>query len=245
MRALPATGCSAGNEMRTDIRGIVHYGSSTGTPQTEAGDINEDCVEEPVEKLVPIVSKTVGTPPFYQELEDVTISRDSRGFSIWLMNGTTFKVQWGDPTLGQIMNNNNTWNATQNVIQLDEGNKWQYLVIQSAFVLPHPIHLHGHDFFILEQNIGNFDPATANFNLNNPPRRDTALMPGGGYLVMAWETDNPGAWLLHCHIGWHTVYVVFGDPRRGMELTCYTGKDWLFNSWRDLVKSNQLLIMLQ
>ena len=25
----------------------------------------------------------------------------------------------------------------------------------------------------------------------------------GGYLVIAFETDNPGAWLMHCHIGWH------------------------------------------
>lgn len=21
---------------------------------------------------------------------------------------------------------------------------------------------------------------------------------------MAFKTDNPGAWLMHCHIGWHT-----------------------------------------
>ena len=31
------------------------------------------------------------------------------------------------------------------------------------------------------------------------------MLPGNGYLVMAWETDNPGAWLMHCHIGWHTT----------------------------------------
>lgn len=33
---------------------------------------------------------------------------------------------------------------------------------------------------------------------------DTANMPAAGWLVMAFETDNPGAWLMHCHIGWHT-----------------------------------------
>jgi Multicopper oxidase len=30
------------------------------------------------------------------------------------------------------------------------------------------------------------------------------MLPGGGYLVIAFQTDNPGAWLMHCHIGWHT-----------------------------------------
>lgn len=30
------------------------------------------------------------------------------------------------------------------------------------------------------------------------------MLPGGGYLVIGFQTDNPGAWLMHCHIGWHT-----------------------------------------
>lgn len=40
--------------------------------------------------------------------------------------------------------------------------------------------------------------------LTNPPRVDVAMLPGSGYLVVAFKTDNPGAWLMHCHIGWHT-----------------------------------------
>ena len=23
--------------------------------------------------------------------------------------------------------------------------------------------------------------------------------------MLAFETDNPGAWIMHCHIGWHTL----------------------------------------
>ena len=30
------------------------------------------------------------------------------------------------------------------------------------------------------------------------------MLPASGYLVLAFETDNPGIWLMHCHIGWHT-----------------------------------------
>jgi hypothetical protein len=41
-------------------------------------------------------------------------------------------------------------------------------------------------------------------NSDNPPRRDVATLPAAGYLVIAFKTDNPGAWLMHCHIGWHT-----------------------------------------
>lgn len=37
----------------------------------------------------------------------------------------------------------------------------------------------------------------------NPPRRDVASLPGNGYLAIAFKKDNPGSWLLHCHIAWH------------------------------------------
>ena len=42
------------------------------------------------------------------------------------------------------------------------------------------------------------DPLTLNYK--NPPRRDVATLPARGYFVIAFITDNPGAWLMHCHI---------------------------------------------
>lgn len=30
------------------------------------------------------------------------------------------------------------------------------------------------------------------------------MLPAAGHLVLAFESDNPGAWLMHCHIAWHT-----------------------------------------
>ena len=69
--------------------------------------------------------------------------------------------------------------------------------------LSHPIHLHGHDFWVLAQSTGVFDGTTSSFNTANPPRRDVATLPGNGYLAIAFKLDNPGAWLVHCHIAWH------------------------------------------
>ncbi len=69
----------------------------------------------------------------------------------------------------------------------------------------HPIHLHGSDFVILAQNRSTYDPVESPkyFKFNNPARRDVAMLPGGGYLALAFKPDNPGAWLMHCHIAWH------------------------------------------
>ena len=29
------------------------------------------------------------------------------------------------------------------------------------------------------------------------------MLPARGWLLIAFKTDNPGAWLMHCHIAWH------------------------------------------
>ena len=29
------------------------------------------------------------------------------------------------------------------------------------------------------------------------------MLPGNGWVVIAFFTNNPGAWLMHCHIAWH------------------------------------------
>lgn len=74
----------------------------------------------------------------------------------------------------------------------------------------HPIHLHGHDFLVLDQCVPALlppgqkcDASKPNLKTKNPPRRDVAFMPNGGYLTIAFKPDNPGVWILHCHIADH------------------------------------------
>lgn len=67
------------------------------------------------------------------------------------------------------------------------------------------MHLHGHDFYILGTGTGTFSASSASLNYVNPPRRDTVQLVSQGWAVIAFKTDNPGAWLLHCHISWHAA----------------------------------------
>lgn len=55
--------------------------------------------------------------------------------------------------------------------------------------------------WIVSQNTSSFDASS--LNLINPPRRDVASLPGNGHLAIAFPLDNPGSWLMHCHIAWH------------------------------------------
>ena len=42
-------------------------------------------------------------------------------------------------------------------------------------------------------------------NLLNPPLKDTTISPAAGYTVIRFRSDNPGPWLVHCHMIHHHV----------------------------------------
>lgn len=201
MRAIPQSACSE-NDNEDDIKGIVYYGSSTATPETSAYDFTDSCDDEDMTDLVPYISKTVGDSTS-TTLENAAVGFNSDNLFRWTLNSTTMVVDWADPTLQQVLNGNTTYDTSDAVIELPDADQWVYLVIQTTLGVPHPIHLHGHDFSVLAQGSGTYS-SSVSLTLDNPPRRDTAMLPASGYLVLAFETDNPGVWLMHCHIGWHT-----------------------------------------
>lgn len=91
----------------------------------------------------------------------------------------------------------------------------------------HPMHLHGHQFHVVDVGYGSYYDANATLRERSqdidcvddlcstptwrgaPPvfsisentlRKDTVIVPGGGYVVIQFRTNNPGYWFLHCHI---------------------------------------------
>ncbi|GKU13930.1 unnamed protein product [Fusarium langsethiae] len=196
---MPQSACSE-NDSADNIKGIVYYGDSPSTPSTTGYSYIDSCDDE-TPKLVPYVSKTVEAADWHN-LETASVGRNSEGLFKWMLNSTTMLMDWKDPTLAQVMSGSTEYEEQSAVIELNEADKWVYFVIETALGVPHPIHLHGHDYFILAQGTGSYSSSVP-LNTVNPPRRDTAILPANGYLVMAWETDNPGVWLCHCHIGWH------------------------------------------
>jgi FtsP/CotA-like multicopper oxidase with cupredoxin domain len=202
IRAIPQEACSE-NANPENIKGILYYGSRPNkTPTTKAFPFIDSCVDEPSTSLIPQVPKSVSDAN-WRDLTDVTVRRNTANLFRWYLNSTTMQVLWEDPTLLQLYNSATTPNFTDSsgVIELPRANEWVYLMINTSIPVAHPIHLHGHDFFVLAQGSNPWDGVV---NVVNPPRRDTAMLVGNGYLLIAFETDNPGAWLMHCHIGWHT-----------------------------------------
>ncbi len=64
----------------------------------------------------------------------------------------------------------------------------------SLHPMQHPVHLHGQRFLVLAVN----DEPTG-----HPAWKDTVLVPVGAVVDLLLDLDNPGPWMLHCHIAEH------------------------------------------
>ncbi|XVE99826.1 hypothetical protein REPUB_Repub03eG0235000 [Reevesia pubescens] len=112
-----------------------------------------------------------------------------------------------------------TGNVSQSLFQpipgtklykLKYGSRVEVVIQDTSIVTPenHPIHLHGYDFYIIAEGFGNFDPKkdSSKFNLVDPPLRNTVAVPANGWAVIRFVADNPGVWLMHCHLDVHITW---------------------------------------
>ena len=88
--------------------------------------------------------------------------------------------------------NNVVWNKDTPPLAVAEGERVE-LVFVNQTPMPHPMHLHGHEFQVVEIDGERFPGAV----------RDTILVTPGRRVVVGFDADNPGWWALHCHLLYH------------------------------------------
>ena len=208
-KAGPDCGLNANNG---NIKSIFRYsGAPASNPTSSATAYTQSCSDEVV---VPFWDSFVPSEPLTnggQLNTAINIGVQSGATTVkWGINTTAMNVMWDKPILQYVQEGNTSYPAAANLISLPAQDQWWYWVVQEvagtpiSINIPHPIHLHGHDFFVLGQGVGQFSSTGGStLNYDNPIRRDTAMLPAGGWLAVAFKTDNPGAWLMHCHIAWH------------------------------------------
>jgi FtsP/CotA-like multicopper oxidase with cupredoxin domain len=88
--------------------------------------------------------------------------------------------------------NNIVWNKDVPPLPVKEGERVE-LVFLNQTPMPHPMHLHGHLFQVVEIDGVRFSGAV----------RDTVLIPPNRRVTVAFDADNPGLWAIHCHLLYH------------------------------------------
>lgn len=198
--------CDGPNANAANIRSIFHYdGANSGNPNSTGTPLPTGCYDET--NLVPFV-KTQVPQDIPEELTLSFVRTVARNNLVqWHINGSPMVIDFTRPTLQNVIDGNSTYNVAENVYPVGEKHKWQYWVIQQDNTTPpieHPIHLHGHDFYVLDHQANTqWTGDISRLVMDNPIRRDTATLPVRGYIVLAFESDNPGTWLMHCHIPFH------------------------------------------
>ncbi|GKT46292.1 laccase ARB_05828 [Colletotrichum spaethianum] len=210
IRTWIANGCGPKNRdeetyMKT---GILRYdNTSTANPNTKAWDVNLECSDTVFNDfLEPVVPWTVGDPSNGKIGEQFNVDNltspgsgpYATSFFSFERPGSKevrpFQTSYGNPTFLNLDNVGDEW-----------PNGW--VVVPENYTATDWIHLHGHDFAIVQQENNKVwnpkDPNIFRPNKNNPPRRDVVLLPENGFAVIAFKTDNPGVWLMHCHIADH------------------------------------------
>ncbi|KAF2151520.1 multicopper oxidase [Myriangium duriaei CBS 260.36] len=197
--------------------GLVFYDDETSWPDSSVAGHAVDqtlCADEPYDLLHPVLPWSVGEATNEEDNLSVIVDKDPEMFPLALFSigGEDFnplQIDYSNPTFLNL-GYDGAWPPRWVVYPenyTDES--WVYLLLKgSSNAGSHPIHLHGHDFAILQQTYNEtYNNSTQlNLKLDNPPRRDVVLLPQGGFVVIAFKTDNPGTWLMHCHIAQHASF---------------------------------------
>lgn len=200
MRATMASSCAHTNQ--PNGLGIIYYGTtnSTSEPTSQAWPLDgTQCLNDPLSKTVPY---SAITPPQSQTTVNVDMDFEinSTGNYLFTMDGSTFRTNYNQPILPLAIAGTTSFPSEWNVYNFGSNNSITF-VINNKTPMVHPMHIHGHSIYILNQGSGQWDGSVV--NAMNPMRRDVVQVAAAGYVAFQIHAANPGVWPFHCHIAWH------------------------------------------
>lgn len=136
----------------------------------------------------------------------------------WLLNNISF-MRSKTPILLAYYYNEIDFPPQTHIIEINEGDiidiTFENLArTHTNYMEQHPFHIHGHSYWVLGSGL-NTDPIRK-LNTRNPIKRDTFTMPHNGWVTIRMVADNPGVWILHCHVTWHVqmgMSLLFAYPQ--------------------------------
>lgn len=133
----------------------------------------------------------------------IGVGVNSTGHFLWSINDVSFRGDYNSPLLLLAKAGNTSYpNDPQWNVYNTGTNSTVRLVVKNPTGAAHPMHFHGHNMYVLSEGVGEWDGSTV-VNARNPQRRDVQLLQPQGYMVVQYDSVNPGAWPFHCHIAWH------------------------------------------
>ncbi|GES72658.1 multicopper oxidase [Rhizophagus clarus] len=188
--------------------GILRYEGAKNT-KPNSKEFNDDfkpCRDLEKKHLTPLESTTKydGHVTDFFNIT-VTFGKDKNNRTRAFMNDVSFVPQMNDPTINKITRYfaPKDLPTEQNSLIFDNKDGIVELYLWNNNTAGHPFHMHGHVFAVMFIGEKGELPDESKYDKKNPIIRDTVTVPGNGYLVIRFISDNPGIWAFHCHIEWH------------------------------------------
>ncbi|KAK3951656.1 multicopper oxidase-domain-containing protein [Pseudoneurospora amorphoporcata] len=174
----------------------------TSQPWADAGDPNKNCgASDDLDKREPLYPISVTATPAVTKEMKIEAYRNASDVFLFKFDGVSARVDYNHPALDMVTKGNMSFPEVWNVRDFGDA-KTIRLVINQKGPGPHPMHLHGHNFYVLSSGPGDWDGKTI-VRSSNPVRRDVEMIRSNGHLVLQFDATNPGVWAFHCHIAWH------------------------------------------
>ncbi|CUA71317.1 hypothetical protein RSOLAG22IIIB_09498 [Rhizoctonia solani] len=189
------------------------YEPTTHLPTTKdwKDKLGKDYKEIDTSKLVPLVRNDPPKVVKQQGIFNTKVGNQSTSHgnvTRFFVNHVPFESLWYQPILYDLVEGEKVDNSKIMSLTFDDP-EGADIVINNLDPFEHPYHLHGMTFWIVAEGKGSLTVdkyKKVKFNTDNPLRRDTHIIPGSTWAVLRVKADNPGAWLLHCHIDWHLAH---------------------------------------
>ena len=140
-----------------------------------------------VRKVSGMAIKPAGAVNFDQELRlsarEPLASRPVDAKFMLMLTGSMQPYSWGI--------NGKGWD-NRDTLKVRAGQRVA-ITFHNTTMMSHPMHLHGHHFQVIAFNGKAFQGAM----------RDTVQVPPMAKVTIAFDADNPGRWLMHCHNEYH------------------------------------------
>ena len=195
------------DKLVNEFNAVLQYegASSFNYPTSKHIDPPNDRIIKDSSKLIPSTANTLDIalkPPLFTQTLHFKISCEETRLSECYINQHRYRMS-PKPTLLSL----NDGDPDGEFVTRLKQNTAVMVIIDNSAPIHHPLHFHGHDFYIL--GTGNDTDVNTTYNndthfslLNfvDPPIRDTFKLPMKSWAVIGIVAHNPGSWLFHCHI---------------------------------------------
>ncbi|KAL8627715.1 hypothetical protein Q9189_006582 [Teloschistes chrysophthalmus] len=245
MRSNITQHCSTANQPNAVAAIYYEKADQTKTPKSTATVFDDSkCGNDDLKKTRPLFPFPALQNAATTQNIDITFGPNATNHNLWYMNKQTFRANYDHPVflLAAAGNTSYPYDPQWNVYNFGS-NASVRLIVKNNFPALHPMHLHGHNFFVLAEGTGTWDGRITNYPFTN--RRDVQMVQPNGYLVLQYDTDNPGVWPFHCHIAWHVsggLYVNLMEQPEGIkkrnvpQIMAQTCRDWSEYSGHNVVE---------